>query len=58
MVKQKVAELEAELGELRQTLSALQKKTAELDRRLDRLEVRDEVMESPGAPGDPSMRYE
>lgn len=57
MVKERVAELEGQLGVLKEAVAALQKKTGELEQRLSRLEVRDEILESPGAAGDPSMKY-
>jgi hypothetical protein len=43
---------------LREEVEALRKKIGELEPRVDRLEVRDAILESPGAPGDPSVKYE
>jgi phage shock protein A len=58
MAQDRVAQLEAKLGALDEEVAALRKKSGELEQRVNRLEVRDEIRESPGAVGDPSAKYE
>jgi len=51
-------ELAAAVDSLREESAALRKKFGELEQRLHRLEIREEILESPGAPGDAPVKYE
>jgi hypothetical protein len=49
--------LRREIEELRAEISKLVHKTGDLERRLHRLEVKEELLESPTAAGDAQVNY-
>jgi predicted nucleic acid-binding Zn-ribbon protein len=49
--------LRRELKQIHEDLSELRNKTGELEQRLLRLEVKEELLESPGAAGDQAVRF-
>ena len=56
MAQDNVQELKRELGSLREELLDLRRQVGEMAQRLDRLEVREELLESPGAAGDEAVK--
>jgi hypothetical protein len=57
MARDRIDALQREVVDLREQLLTLRNKTGELDQRLHRLEVREELLESPGAAGDERVEY-
>jgi hypothetical protein len=57
MARDRTEILRRELEEIRAELLALKNRTGELETRLLRLEVKEELLESPAAAGDRAVKY-
>lgn len=57
MPQTRIETLQRELAALREELMTLKNRTGELERRLARLEVKEQLAESPDAAGDNAVKY-